>query len=160
MAVWSLLFFFVSGGFVMLKKLLKWIYNPCKDLEDKLYHLEVLIRQDNQWMAHNTIARALTDRYLKALSDNWGSVSFEQPDKLRDLLHCNPRDKESISIDAIKDLNINLASILYEGLNDRQKRTFISGIRTAYDLSNIQIATMLNINRVDILNLFIKDTEE
>jgi len=147
----SFLFFLELAMCNIIKKLLKWY----KHDRFKMFHLETMLIEDHQWMAHNTIAKRLTERYLKALSEDWHRTCFPHVSRLRDELNCNPYNKTAVAIDKMKDHNVNLASELYQTLNDEQKRIFISGIRKTYDLTDSQVATMLQIKRSEILALFI-----
>lgn len=74
----------------MFKRFIAWFTGKSWTLEDQVFHLEQMIREDNHWIAHDPIARALTDRYLEALSDTWHSKSFESSDKLRSRLDRDP----------------------------------------------------------------------
>ena len=137
----------------LFNKLVKWYRHD----RFKIQHLQTMLIEDHRWMVHNSIAKKLSERYLKAISEDWHLTSFEHASELREQLNCNPYNKTSYAIDLMKDKNINLSNILYESLNDNQKRTFIQGIRVAYDLTNTEIANMLQIDRCDILTLFINE---
>ncbi|OBX35627.1 hypothetical protein A8U91_04701 [Halomonas elongata] len=68
-----------------------------EELEDRVRELEITLRADHQWLAHDPIARALTKRYLCMTIDSWASYAPEAIDQLRDRLRLNPyRQTESI----------------------------------------------------------------
>lgn len=46
-------------------------------------HLSQMIRSDARWLAHDPVARALTERYEAALRDDWYTVAHEGPDAFR-----------------------------------------------------------------------------
>lgn len=134
----------------MLKKFLKWY----KHDRFKMSHLETMLIEDHQWMVHNTIAKRLTERYRKAISEDWHRTCFPHASHLRDELNCNPYNKTAEAIDKMKDHNANLASVLYQSLNDDQKIQFIIDVEEQYVLTSNEIATMLEVNRAEILRLF------
>lgn len=86
----------------MFKKLVAWLTRHSRR-EEQVTHLEQLIRDDNQWIAHDPIARALTNRYLEALSDNWRSKSFESSDRLRSRLDRDPNHPKLTCKDLINE---------------------------------------------------------
>jgi hypothetical protein len=46
-------------------------------------HLSQMIRSDARWLAHDPVARALTERYEAALRDDWYTVAHDGPDAFR-----------------------------------------------------------------------------
>lgn len=68
-----------------------------EELEDRVRELEITLRDDHQWLAHDATARALTKRYLNMAIDSWASYAPEAIAQLRDRLKLNPyRQIESI----------------------------------------------------------------
>lgn len=141
----------------IFKKLLSALTKTKWTDHDQLRHLEYIINEDKAWLGHHCIARALIDRYLQALRDNWYAIDFESQDDLCRRLCINTSGKVNSNKKIILDGDINLANILYEGLNNQQKRTFITGMRVSFDLSNSDLAQLLGIDRSDILKLFVED---
>ena len=140
----------------LIDKIVKWY----KRDRFKMQNLENMLIEDRQWLIHNTIAKTLTERYRKALSENWHLISFTPISQLRDELNCYPYNKTSKAIDKMKDHNVNLASALYNYLNDNEKREFILNMEEEYVLSGSEIATMLEIDHSEILKLFINNKEK
>ncbi len=60
----------------------------------QLGHLRDLILGDNQWMGHDPIVTALTERYLAALTDNWQTRPFEHRFEFRSRLGLDPHEVE------------------------------------------------------------------
>lgn len=60
------------------------------ELETRLDHLAINLRDDAQWLAHDDKCKALTRRYMLMTSDNWRQVPFERPDTLRKQLGLCP----------------------------------------------------------------------
>lgn len=52
--------------------------------------LRVALLSDNRWLASDPTARALTDRYLAMLADDWMSVSHEDTAQMRQRLDLDP----------------------------------------------------------------------
>lgn len=46
-------------------------------------HLRILITTDARWLAHDPIARALTERYESALREDWYTLPFPSADAFR-----------------------------------------------------------------------------
>lgn len=61
-----------------------------KDLEDRVHALEITLRDDQQWLAHDPTARTLTKRYLNMTIDSWGNYAPEAIAQLRDRMGLNP----------------------------------------------------------------------
>lgn len=53
-------------------------------------HLAAMLSSDARWLAHDPVARALTDRYLSALGEEWFRVPFESTSNLRTRLGLDP----------------------------------------------------------------------
>lgn len=49
----------------------------------QLEHLAMMIRSDWRWLAHDPVARALTDRYVRALRDDWYTMPHEDSGAFR-----------------------------------------------------------------------------
>ena len=56
----------------------------------QLEHLRNLISSDWRWLAHDPVARELTDRYMRALRDDWYTLSHEGPDTFRRRIGLEP----------------------------------------------------------------------
>lgn len=72
-----------------------------EELEDRAHELEILLRDDHQWLAHDPTANALTKRYLNMAIDSWGSYAPMAIDQLRNHLGINPY--RSRQIEALPD---------------------------------------------------------
>lgn len=83
--------------FIIQKIKAFWLKRKWND-EKKIYHLQLMLIQDKQWLSHNPIARELTQRYLSRLSEDWYTQCYESTDDLRDRLGLNPH-REVISIE-------------------------------------------------------------
>lgn len=92
--------------------------NMKRDHDEQIENLRVAIMEDNRWMASNTIASRLTQRYLDILADDWRTKVIESSDKVREELDIDPRytDKKWIVISpdgkrleghSVTDLSVN-----------------------------------------------------
>ena len=63
--------------------------------ELQLYHLRVMVMQDNRWMAHNPIVSEVTDRYLLMLSDTWESQPQESVERFRERIGLCPHKRSN-----------------------------------------------------------------
>ena len=66
------------------------------DAELQLYHLRVMVMQDNRWMAHNPIVSEVTDRYLRMLSDTWESQPQESVERFRERIGLCPHKRSNV----------------------------------------------------------------
>lgn len=57
----------------------------------QLEHLAVMIRSDWRWLAHDPVARELTDRYVRALRDDWYTLPHEDSGAFRTRIGLDPR---------------------------------------------------------------------
>lgn len=83
-------------------------------LKDQVNHLFMLLTDDRQWLLHDPVAKALTSRYLKALSNKWGSEVFEHSQALREQLDRELAAKTtalSVVNDRISELQQELTDI-------------------------------------------------
>lgn len=78
----------------LVKKVIKlwreWRRKREWNAELQLYHLRVMVSSDNRWLAHNPIARELTERYLRMLADNWESQPQEDVSQFRERIGLDP----------------------------------------------------------------------
>ena len=50
-----------------------------------------MIRSDWRWLAHDPVARALTDRYVRALRDDWYTLPHEDSGAFRTRIGLDPK---------------------------------------------------------------------
>jgi hypothetical protein len=74
----------------ILGKIKEWRRKRKWNAERQLYQLQVIMRTDNRWLAHNPIAEALTSRYLRMLSDHWESLEYEDITIFRQRIGLDP----------------------------------------------------------------------
>ena len=76
-------------------KITEWKRKRKWNVELQLYHLRVMIMDDNRWLAHDKTASELTERYLKMLDDKWEQQPQEDISSFRKRIgldpHCNNR---------------------------------------------------------------------
>lgn len=60
----------------------------------QLEHLAAMIRSDWRWLAHDPVARELTDRYVRALRDDWYTLPHEDSCAFRTRLGLEPNRGE------------------------------------------------------------------
>lgn len=53
-------------------------------------NLRLMIQSDARWLAHDPIARALTERYEAALREDWYTVVHHSPDTFRRQIGLEP----------------------------------------------------------------------
>lgn len=53
-------------------------------------NLRIMITGDARWLAHDPVARALTERYEAALRDDWYTVAHYRPDAFRRRIGLEP----------------------------------------------------------------------
>ncbi|GHC72973.1 hypothetical protein GCM10007320_09230 [Pseudorhodoferax aquiterrae] len=56
----------------------------------QLDHLRILITGDARWLAHDPVARALTERYEAALRDDWYTLTHPSSDAFRRQIGLEP----------------------------------------------------------------------
>ena len=110
----------------------KW-FTAIPALKDQVNHLHQLLIDDRQWLLHDPVAKALTTRYLKALSNQWGSEVFEHSQTLREQLNRDLTDKNtalSVINERIGELKQELEDITASFTN---QQLTLTGIKVDYE---------------------------
>lgn len=71
-------------------------------------HLAQMIRSDARWLAHDPVARALTERYEAALRDDWYTIKHPWSDAFRRQIGLVP-DYASLTLPELQQAAIEAA---------------------------------------------------
>lgn len=72
----------------------KQIWSPDK----QLYELRIQVQEDSRWLAHDPVARELTERYLRMLDDRWESQPREFIWKFRERIGLDPHKRSNAEL--------------------------------------------------------------
>mgnify|MGYP003440826983 FL=1 len=66
-----------------------------EELEEKIERFKIMLKEDNRYLHHDKTSKALTERYLDALNDDWVGKRHTDIVVLRERLGLTPNYKRN-----------------------------------------------------------------